>query len=259
MNYSNYTSIVNILHDQIRNDNKPREHRDCCKFYPSSAGNCARAIVYQMIGCTPKEKEVKMYFILDNGNYVHSRLEKLFENTGLMIAPELSIRVPELRISGRSDVIIKNFLPHTPSTNIVKLYKPCREGEPELVYEGPDNDVIIVELKSISDSGFEYVKKKGPKEAHVLQLQLYMWITGVKQGALLYENKNTQELREYLIPYDPETAQKVIDKVHLVNKCVDDGTLPPKEFDKSDLTCRWCDYFNICWPSKQLIPLEKIL
>jgi CRISPR/Cas system-associated exonuclease Cas4 (RecB family) len=275
--YEGKNSLIEVIHEQMKlNNNSESGLHDPCKFYPSSAGKCSRAIVYQMMGYEQEELDGRTLLIFENGNGYHTRMENLFHDTGLLIAPELSFEKPEWRISGRSDAVIKNFLPHKSSGNIIKLYEPefqrnedgstyrdknnkkVKVGE-KLLYEGADNDLIIVELKSISDKGFGYLDKYGAKEYHIKQLQLYLYLTGVRQGMLLYENKNTQELKEFFIPYDEAVAKTVIDQIVLVNGCIDTHTLPPKEYEQTDYECRYCSYNSICWPVKNTYSLEDIL
>ena len=259
--YYGHKSVIEILHEQIKvnNEEESKKH-DPCKFYPSSVGKCLRAIVYQMQGYKAQEADARFLFICDNGTYFHERLEALFDTTGLLIAPEVSFKMPELRLSGRTDAIIKNFLEHESSNNIIKLYKEDKETQKQdLLYEGSDNDIIIVELKSINDSGFNYLDRKGPKEAHVMQLMLYMHLTGIKQGMLLYENKNDQKLKEFFIGYDSVLAEKIMKKIHLANKHVDEKTLPPKEYEPSDFECRYCEYRNLCWPVKNKVTIEGLI
>jgi CRISPR/Cas system-associated exonuclease Cas4 (RecB family) len=259
--YLGYNSLIEIIHEQMKANNQEESTKhDPCKFYPSSVGKCLRSIVYQMQGYESKQMDGRFLLICENGTYFHERTEKLFATTGLLIAPEVSFRVPELRLSGRSDALIKNFLSHKPSDNIVKLYEPAKEdGESTLLYEGPDNGVIIVELKSISDSGFNYLNRTGAKEAHIMQLTLYMHIMGIKQGMLLYENKNTQEMKEFIIGYDADLAQKIIEKIKSANKHVDEKTLPPKEFERTDFECRYCDYADLCWPVKNKYTIDDVI
>jgi CRISPR/Cas system-associated exonuclease Cas4 (RecB family) len=274
--YYGRTSLTEVIHEQIRlNNQEESDNHDPCKFYPSSAGKCSRAIVYQMMGYEQEELDPRILLIMANGDMFHYRMESLFKDTGLLIAPELAFEKPEWRISGRSDAVIRNFLPHEPSNNIIKLYQPVyqldEKGKPvrdernkkikigeELIYEGPDNDVMIVELKSISAKGFENLERF-PRVYHFKQLQLYLYLTGIKVGMLLYENKNTQELKEIYIPYNEEIAKEVVDQIILVNKCIDEGTLPPKEYEQNDFECRYCPYSHICWPLKNKYSLDDIL
>lgn len=264
-------NLTTIIHNQMKKQGlEEAKKHDPCKFYPSSVGKCLRCIVYQMQGYGKKEWEGKMLLIVENGTYFHNRIENIMKGTDLLIAPETSIRIPELRISGRTDMIIENFLDHKPSDNIIRLFKEekiePKEGQTEeeciireQIYEGPDNNVIIVELKSINDSGFSYISRTGPKEGHIMQLQLYLHITGVKQGMLFYENKNNQEIKEFLIEYDPFMGEQIMNKVKAANKHVNENTLPPKEFERNDFECRYCDYKDLCWPVQNKVSIADII
>lgn len=260
--YLGRKSVIEILHEQIQKNNVEESKRhDPCKFYPSAVGKCLRAIVYQMQGYEPKQMDGRFLLICENGTSFHDRIEKLFATTGILIAPEVSFKVPELRLSGRTDVLIENFLPHEPSDNIITIYSPPADpnDEPTILYEGPDNGVIIVELKSISDSGFNYLDRTGAKEAHVMQLMLYMHTMGVKQGMLLYENKNNQEMKEFFVGYDATLSEKIIEKIQAANRHVDEKTLPPKEFERSDFECRYCDYKDLCWPVQNRYSIADVI
>lgn len=274
--YIGRDSIIQIIHEQmVKNNLAEAEKHNPEKFYPSSAGKCSRAIVYQMLGYKQEDFDGRTLLIFENGNGMHSRIEEILDHTGLLIAPEFSFEKPEWRISGRSDAIVHNFLPHETSGNIIRLEEPVykidldgnyvrdENGNKEkeydkLVYEGPDNDVLIVELKSIGDSGFNYLSK-GPKREHVLQLTLYMYLTGIRAGMLLYENKNTQHMKEFYIPYDVETAREIVNQVKYVNDFVDRRELPPREYDQTDFQCRYCNYNKYCWPATNTYTLDDIL
>ena len=275
--YKNKTSLITIIHAQMKKENEAEKGKhNPKKFYPSSAGMCSRRIVYQMMGFPGDDPDGRLLLIFENGNYYHNRIETVLGNTGLLIAPELSFKKEEWRISGRSDAVIYNFLPHESSDNIITLTEPIYQlddsGEAvrdedghrietgtKTLFTGPDNDIMIVELKSISDSGFKYLDRTGGKDTHKKQLQLYMYLTGIKIGMLLYENKNTQEMKEYILPYDPVLAQEVVDQIILVNKCVDEGTFPDKEYDQLSFECRYCPYSNICWPIKNQFVIEDVM
>jgi CRISPR/Cas system-associated exonuclease Cas4 (RecB family) len=274
--YIGRESIVDIIHDQMKKNNleESKKHNPK-KFYPSSSGKCSRAIVYQMLGYEQEEFDGRTLLIFENGNGMHNRIEHVLGQTGLLIAPEFSFEMPEWRISGRSDAIIHNFLPHETSDRIIRLEEPIfeldEEGNPirdkdghktkvgdKLVYEGPDNDIMIVELKSISDKGFNYLRGK-PKEEHVLQLTLYMYLTGIRAGMLLYENKNNQELKEFYVDYDIEMARRIVGQIIYVNEFVDKEELPPREYEETDFQCRYCSYKKYCWPAENTYTLDDLI
>lgn len=227
----------------------PNKKYDTFKFYPSSVGKCPRAIVYQMLGREKLPPMPRLQSIFDNGTAFHNRMEDVFERTGLMIAPELTIKKPELKISGRSDVIIHNKKEHVSSDTIIKLHRyDYKTKKNNLVYEGPDNDVHIIELKSINDNGFNRLKTK-PQQKHADQLLLYMYITGIRVGSVLYENKNNQMLKEYYIEYDERRVQNVILKdIKFCVDCATEGKIPKRFYEEHTFECRYCDYAHICRP-----------
>lgn len=240
-------SVINIINNHLVEKQK-KSARIPDKFYPSSVGLCNRAIIYQMMGYPKKTPDERVLLIFENGHGFHNRMEKLFRDAGVLIADELPIKSEELKISGRSDAIIKDpeyiVGDDDPSISLAGF-------NGETLYEGPRDAVIIIELKSIGDNGFNRLTRE-PKLEHVKQLQLYLHLTGLKRGVLLYENKNTQELKEFKVDYDPVIAEEVIHKVKTIHAHMTDGTIPEKEFDRSSFECRYCDFKDICWPNNRV-------
>jgi len=195
------------------------------RFYPSSANKCSRYIVYDMLGYPKPPKEPKLIRIMENGNSMHERYQTWFEEMGILVANEFPIKVPELRISGRLDSIIttKDIIP------------------------GVD-DVAIVELKSANDKKFaQMVKSNEPNPDYYAQIQLYMELLKIPYGLIFIENKNNQEILEFLVDYDPEFGKRLLEKVVMVNDCVTKKELPRREYIKSSYECKWCDYHDTCW------------
>ncbi|HLO11185.1 MAG TPA: Dna2/Cas4 domain-containing protein [Pseudoneobacillus sp.] len=239
--------LVNIIHNSIifQNAEESAKHAGG-KFYPSSIGKCLRAIVLQMMGVQGEEIEPRGLSIMNNGTYFHERMEKTLTQAGIVVASELPLKNPELLISGRLDLIIKNFEEHKPNKKIIKLLNDAGDA----VYEGPSNDVLIVELKSINDKGFQYLQKKNePKEEHVWQLHLYMHMTGIHRGLLLYENKNDQNLMDYFVDYDKNIADSVMLKIKKAAYYYKSGKLPQCEFAKDSFQCKYCSYKQYCHSS----------
>lgn len=212
------------------------------KFYPSSVGKCNRAIVYQMLGYPKQKPNLRTFSILENGTYFHDRIEKMFRDSGHLIASELPFKDPELKISGRLDLIIKNPIERKPKTPIQLI-----GHDEQVVYEGFSEELAIVELKSISDKGF--ARLTDGKEEHKDQVTLYMSHEKIYDSYLLYENKNTQELAEFYVPFDSKRAERIIEKIKFCGRCFEDNVLPEKSFMRNDFECIYCDYRELCWPS----------
>lgn len=238
---------------------KEREatRRPMTRVYPSSIGRCTREIVYKMLGYPQPPSDPKGLSIMENGNFFHARMEERFEKMGILVSPELPIVDLELNVSGRTDAVIFN-----PNVNDSKYDDiiTLHDADKKVIWSGPNREVVLVELKSINQNGFKKVVSKGPKEGHAEQLWLYMYLTGIKQGLLLYENKNDQELYEVWLDYNEAEVKKIIEKINVVNKHVRIGTLPEREGSRTSYTCNYCDFKEVCWNDNIIIPsLDDII
>lgn len=267
-------NLVDMVHrfmaeEDQANQQKRYDEGRVGKFYPSSVGACKRKVAYQMMGYPGKPKEGRMALILDNGTYFHHRMEALFERMGIMIAPELKLKDEKLRISGRSDAIIWNFMKKEgdvfPDDKVIALYKPIYNEEgteigEELVYEGLASDVLIVEFKSAKEKSYEdYTPKNKPQKKHEMQLQLYFYLTGIRAGMVYYENKNTQDQKYYYVTYNESIVNEIISDINFVIHHIDAGTLPEREFQPTSFDCRYCDYRDICHPVLNQYNLDDII
>ena len=67
----------------------------------------------------------------------------------------------------------------------------------------------------------------------------------------LYENKNNQELKEFVVERNMTTEPiltEVLSDYEYLNECCKKKKLPPREgTSKSCNTCRWCSYKTNCW------------
>ena len=144
-------------------------------FYPSSLGNpCDRFLYLAYNGLMPAlDVKPKLQRIFDTGGSFEERMEKYLEKADMLIAREVVTTFNDPPLSGRIDFIIK---------------------------DGTANGAIL-ELKTIKSEGFS--KLKSPKPEHLVQVQLYLNTADPESGYLLYENKDTQDLKSFKILRDP--------------------------------------------------------
>ncbi len=73
----------------------------------------------------------------------------------------------------------------------------------------------------------------------------------ITKVVFLYENKNNQELKEFVVERSLATEPiltGVLENYEELNRCCDKKILPPREgTSKSCNMCRWCSYQNECW------------
>lgn len=170
-------------------------------FYASWAGDCVRAIQYSMNGMMPDDIDAQSQRRMDNGNYVHSRYGEYFKLIGKLVEAEPAFKkdMDGVFISGRGDFV---------------------------VLEDKEKKSLI-ELKSINDRKYKLILL-APDEGDYLQWNLCAKALGFTEGIILYENKNTQEVKYHFVKFDEVRYKKVIDDFALIDKHNKAGTLVPK-------------------------------
>jgi CRISPR/Cas system-associated exonuclease Cas4 (RecB family) len=207
-----------------------REAKNQEHFYITDAGKCQRAVYFAMKGFPRKEKEARVLRIFDRGDITHQRLMRaLFGVPEVkIIASEVDITPTEL-IHGRADAIIS-----------------------------VGNKLYVVDFKSAND--FRFQKLDVPESSHQQQLQLYMHYFKIPQGFILYENKNTQELKEFEVKYDYKLCKKIISELEdLKEQYIDQNIFPPiplrlkqkrkaanNNEGKFPWECDYCDFREEC-------------
>jgi CRISPR-associated protein Cas4 len=161
---------------------------------------------------------------MENGKYVHERLQTMFEESGLEVEMEKEILSEDPPIRGFADVILK----------------------------WKDNDVVG-EIKSMRDEIYALRKvNMQPLPYHTVQLLIYMKVLGLKDGFFIYENKNTQEF--IVIPVSmTERNEKIVDDMFdwmrkiWANFNAEEPKLPERPFKKSSKECKYCPVREACW------------
>lgn len=77
---------------------------------------------------------------------------------------------------------------------------------------------------------------------------LYHTEKPITKVIFLYEDKNTQELKEYCVQRNDDILEGVINKYRALNEAVEKQEIPDREgTSKSCSTCRWCNHKITCW------------
>ena len=118
--------------------------------------------------------------IFQNGSYLEKRVEEWFRKMNILIGREISVRQEYPVISGRIDFLIRHH----------------------------DYGTMPIELKSINTAGFSKLTK--PKDEHQIQLQIYLNMGEYSIGTVLYENKNDQKIKSFLVKRDLEQWESIL-------------------------------------------------
>ncbi|MBO8161087.1 MAG: hypothetical protein H0Z24_05575 [Thermosipho sp. (in: Bacteria)] len=77
---------------------------------------------------------------------------------------------------------------------------------------------------------------------------LYHCPRPINKVIFLYENKDTQELKEFVVIKDDEILADVLARYTILNECVANRKLPEREgTSKNAPPCKWCSYKIECW------------
>ncbi len=272
---------IEKLINQVLVKKSQNNDRDYNHFHPSEFHACHRKLVYKYYEaqgvCSPSEPaagliDPQLQRIFDNGHGLHFRLGKNLEETGLLKGrwiclsctktfgkkEALGIRRPKkCDCSGRKFQYeeVGFYDADTMIGGHVDAILDLR-GQGNVPEDLSDEDGhMIVDFKSIRSEAFR--KLVAPKESHFIQMQTYLFLSGLKTGKLLYENKNDQKFREFLTPRDENCIQKIRSGGEALKKIVTSTnsqglrTLPPRAHKRNNVKeCVECSFRSHCWGLK---------
>lgn len=130
-------------------------------------------------------------------------------------------------------------------------------GHPDGYFvDGDPNDfkpeeVVLLEFKSCSENSYAKYKK-APDFMHVIQAQVYLWLTGFRRAKIIYVNKGQFGMAgvvEHDISYDDETIIRVKAAIKEIREGLDGGPLPVREAcaDPSCPRANSCEVSKACF------------
>lgn len=186
--------LIQAIDNLLQTRPKPERPKRC--FHPSSLHKSPRELYYHYLeGDAHQEFESRILRIFDNGHAVHSRLQGYLQEIGVLRATEVPVEHEKYEIRGHADGIIEI----------------C----------GVDG---VLEIKSMNSN--QFYGSYEPKVEHLVQANVYMFCLGIPRCCLLYECKDTQELKEFYIKQDQSILGKILAKISYVQKCIRTGEEP---------------------------------
>lgn len=196
-------------------DRPPRDRRST--WSASSAGQCLRQQQFVYLGVKKvTQPDDKGMNIFTNGDYVHLRHQACGMVAGYISQAEVPLEMPELNLRGTMDAVLVN-----------------NQG---------------FEIKSINSRGFSQIKSFGPKHDHIRQVHAYMLASGLTAFRILYENKDTNELKEFLVVRDEKIIEEVRNDLLTLQELTDKHVLAPmlEECERAEGAYRWCPFAPMC-------------
>lgn len=196
------------------------------RFSPSSlgySGSCPRRWWYAFNGAmfeynTTPEALANM----NAGSDAGVRLAKVLDDAGVLVDSEVWVENEDPPIGGYIDAVIN--------------WK---------------NEEVVCEVKTTKDNTWNYrVQNNKVPGYQMLQLLIYLRLTGRDKGFFLTENKDSNKL--FILPIKMnkehnEFLDYVFDWMRKVKDNADHGGLPKRPFAKTSMECKGCEMRTECW------------
>lgn len=184
-------------------------------FYITDAGKCGRAIFFKFKNVPREKMEARILRMFDHGDYMQMQILSTLFSLGIVRASEINIPPQEL-ISGRADAII----------NL-------------------NNELYVVDFKSMNSMIFKGLT--APKEENINQIQLYLHYFKIPKGILLYINKDTLGLKDFLVEYNPNLTANLLKDLQVLKTKIDTNIVPERLADyPQNWQCMYCQFKDIC-------------
>lgn len=254
---------------------------------PSQAGKCNRANYYMRKQYDSDGSiQPRVQRVFDNGTYTHERLQKYLMDMFLLISDEVPLINEKYNIQGHTDGFLD--LGHN-EVGILEI-KSINDGQFSQLKDAKEEHKMqglvylycaeerrkylkktystLEEFRNSQDQRIEEYKShyKHLKDGSIYtreqkvqnQVDLHLIADDILYGLdkpvtkviFLYENKNTQDLKEFCVERNSTTEHildEVLDRYNQLNYYCDHNELPPREGTKSSQCCKWCNYCIECF------------
>ncbi len=217
-----------------------QEQRD--RIGLSAAGKCGRQLAYKHHKSDSIPLKWRSLSIFDDGNQIQDQIRGWLhvadKPSCYYLASEeqeVSLLTPKGRkIIGHVDGVIH----HTFS-----LGDPvCKDGE---------HKERLLEIKSMSATGFRMLRKEGLEKSYICQVSCYLKALDLQEAVVICKCKDTSDLQELILRRDDEQVAEALQKIDLVL----DSTTPDmvqrmyaaNESGKLPWQCAYCPYVALCW------------
>lgn len=234
-------ALINLMEKTYLKSRRPDEFKTKKSFAPSSIGYghavCPRYWYLAFDGVEFVETtEARNIAIMQTGTDAHARLQGILKEAGILIAEEVELTYKNPPIRGFMDALIK--------------------------WNG---EAVVGEIKTTGTDAFQHKRlKRKPSPNHLLQILIYMKITGKKKGFILYENRDDLSLVVIEIDWN-EKNEAILDKalewMRLVYENWENQTLPVRPYRSQTVKiCQNCPLNKACWEDKPegVVKIEKM-
>lgn len=205
--------MLKELIDQFYLDQQ--KNKEQTRFYITDAGKCPRSIFFKFKNAPREKMDARILRIYEKGEYLHRNIFNILYRLKLGITTEVQIPAQEI-ISGRADAILSM-----------------------------NNENYVLDIKSMNSMVFRNLSE--PKEENVYQLQLYLHYFNIKKGILLYIDKDQQNIKEFLVEYNPGLVESLLKDFQNLKTKIEKNIIPSRHSDyPENWQCGYCQFKEVC-------------
>lgn len=272
--------LLPLIERHVMRDISTRENPERSEdwLHPSDMAKadwCGRHDYYRIKG-TPRSKKTgsnpsfRMENIFTEGHAIHAKYQKWLWEMGVLAGDwkchacglrwfaysptqcrqcsserleylEYVVRRKSHLMEGHSDAAV-----HLPARALVEIKSI---GIRTLAFEAPRLYQRYLDGEKAEDI---WMAISHPFGSHMRQGQLYLWMTWplYDQIIFLYESKFHQQVKEFVVDYNPSIVAPLLEVAREVSQCLRNGYVPDRPTwaeDAESKTCSSCPYRPTCW------------
>ena len=187
------------------------------RYYASDVGNCLRRIWFSYK--FPKQVDVKVLKIFKAGEILHDFIANVIKSEKNKDVELISNEIP-------IQIDAKDFVIYGKVDDVI------------LVKAG--NKKILVEIKTATNLPERH------KMEHELQLQIYMGALGIRDGMIVYIQKNNLETISFNISFSEILFRQAIERFRILHNSLISDVCPEPEGKKLGWLCNGCPWRKEC-------------
>ena len=235
-------SFLNDLKRSIELTTEKNARKPSLTYKPSSM-NCARQMVYQVLGkdATDTKANYCSVGIVNSGSDIHERIQgyisRMKENgidcEYVDVAEFIKSRdIPGIEVKGKSGVETKLY------NAKLNMSFMC---DGIIRYKGR---YYILEIKT--ETSNKFWQRDRVDSAHHNQAIAYALALGLDDVMFVYISRDTLDLKSYLFNVTKEMKAQLVGLIDYCDSYVKNLSIPPKPLNVDKKTCTYCGYKELC-------------
>jgi hypothetical protein len=261
--------------EMIKEYHSKGAQRDTQHLHPSELSKkdwCARAAYYKIKSYpeAPDNYSSKRLNIFAEGNSIHAKWQKWLWKAGVLSGLWHCNACSNTWYDTSPSICTSCY-----SDRLSYREVPVRDDEHRIIGHA-DGEILdkegraLIEIKSVGIGTVRFEKPslyadyadgklgiddvwkniKSPFASHVRQGHVYMHCRKIDTIVFIYEWKPSQDIKEFVLKYNPDIINPILDNCKLVISHLDDNVVPDKPDwarNKSCQGCKFCPYKKVCW------------